>query len=150
MKSQYEKYRTMFEGFETIGISLVAEAIHRVRKERKEGNAKALHVAKMMREPVPEDWRAPIELFRALKKLHGEQLSQVTALALLELEVWRPDADRAKEWREESGLTEAELAALLGVSRDWVTRYSKGAVAGPSAVTLRKLDAYMGDSSEDE
>ena len=150
MKTRYEHYRDMFASAETIGISLVAEAIHSVRMERKEGNAKALHVAKMMGEPVPAEWRAPIELFRALKKLHGEQVSRATALALLELEVWRPDADRAKEWREESGLTEAELAALLGVSRDWVTRYSKGAVAGPSAVTLRKLDAHMQALSEEE
>lgn len=43
-----------------------------------------------------------------------------------------------KEYREELGMTQAQLAAALGVAQNHISRWERGTV-NPSADTLRKM-----------
>lgn len=143
MRTRYEHYWELFEGFETVGVNLLAEAIYHVRKERKDGDASEYHAAKMTSSATPAEWRAPIELIRALKKLYGERVESSHARWLLTLEFWGPDGGAVKAWRNDNELTAQELATLLGKSRDWVMRLERGDAQSPSAPVWRKLQAHM-------
>ena len=143
MKTRYEHYWELFGGFETVGVNLLAEAIHHTRRERKDGDASEYHAAKMTSSATPAEWRAPVELTRALRKLYGEQVESSQAQWLLTLEFWQPDGRSIKAWRADNSLTANELAALLGKSRDWVMRIERGGAQAPSAPVWRKLQAHM-------
>lgn len=53
-----------------------------------------------------------------------------------------------KQFRENKGMTQGELAAALGTSQVAVSRWESGAVQ-PSAATLRKLAAVFGCQMDD-
>jgi DNA-binding XRE family transcriptional regulator len=102
-------YLRMFESAGTVGVELLARAIHTVR--------------------TGVDERAPEDLVRALKKRHGDQVWSEQALMLL--------ADEGRESfghpgaalvaaREVAGMTQADLAALSGVSRRTIQHAEKG------------------------
>ena len=148
--NRHQHYTELFSSAEHISVDTVALAVHQVRRERELGSAKELLVSTMAGQGVPSEWRAPITLLRALRKVYGEHISRQDALALLDDELWSAEGSKVRAWRERTGLTGDEAAALLDVSRRSVVKIESGKTPNPGAATMRRLERFLMRDAEEE
>lgn len=138
--SQHKKYKKMFASADTIGVSLLAEGVWRVRKEAAGDDVSELLASKALGQGVPAEWRPPIELHRALRKLYGEQVRSEDALALLGDETYTVDGASLRAWRESAGLSRPELGALLGTHPNSIKLIELGQNSNPGVSTWRRIE----------